>query len=149
MKQKITEWTKRYLPAEILSIIITLVTAGFVFKFTGNQLTTAFAVTWAGNVAYFGYILVSDILISIKKCKHQSIPYTGISLLKNLRALALEFGFAEILDSFFVRPALMYFLPIWLDNLYLGIFLAKIAADVTFYIPVIASYELSKRHLSK
>lgn len=149
MKQKITEWTKRYLPAEILSIIITLITAGLVFNITNNQLTTALAGTWAGNIAYFGYILVSDILISIKKCKLQSINYTGVSLLKNLRALALEFGFAELIDSLFIRPALMYYFPIWLNNLYLGIFLAKIAADITFYIPAITSYELNKRYLSK
>ena len=64
---------------------------------------------------------------------------------KKHTALALEFGVAEILDSFLIRPALMYYVPIWTGRLLFGIAIAKIAADLTFYLPAIISYELVTR----
>ena len=149
MKVKIREWLKRYLPAEILSIITTLAAAGLAYRLTGNQLTTALAGTWGGNISYFGYILASDIARTVKSCQLAGLPYTGTTLLRNMRDLALEFGLAEVFDSFFIRPALMYYLPVLVGNLSLGILIAKIAADITFYIPAIVSYELSKKYLKK
>jgi hypothetical protein len=149
MKIKIREWMKRYLPAEILSVIVTLLAAGLAYRLTQNQLSTALAGTWGGNIAYFGYILHGDMRQTVKTCHLANAPYTGERVLKNLRDLALEFGVAEVIDSFFIRPALMYYLPILTGNLSLGILTAKIAADVTFYIPAIASYELSKKYLKK
>lgn len=149
MKQKIRGWLKRYLPAEILSIIATLLCAWLANHLTGNRITVALAGTWGGNIAYFGYILISDIVQSVQECRFQGVSYSGGKFLTNIRALLLEFGVAEIIDSMFIRPALMYYLPIWLDSLTIGIMVAKVAADVTFYIPAIASYELNKRHLQK
>ncbi len=147
MKLKLLEWTKRYLPAEIFSLVITLLSAGLAYRLTGNQLTTALVGTWAGNFSYFGCIIITDIIQTLKEFNRNGAPYTWKAFLANVRALVLEFGVAEIIDSFFIRPMLMYYLPALLNNLSLGILLAKIAADITFYIPVIASYELSKRHL--
>jgi hypothetical protein len=149
MKQKIREWAWRYLPAEIVSVIITLLSAGITFELTGNYVTTALAGTWGGNIAYFGYILIADSMHTRKARHSEGKRYTKKDLLGNLKELALEFGIAEVIDSFFIRPALMYYLPILLGNLSLGIFIAKIAADVTFYIPAIISYELRKKHLNK
>jgi hypothetical protein len=147
MKRKVKEWLKRYLPAEILSVIATLATAMLVFKATNDPLSTALAGTWGGNIAYFGYILVKDILITEKKCGTAGAAYTFKHLFNNLRALVLEFGPAEVLDSFLIRPALMYYIPVWIGQLALGILIAKIAADITFYIPAIISYELRDKYL--
>lgn len=149
MKHKVKEWIKRYLPAEILSILLTLISAWSANELTHNSITTALAGTWGGNIAYFGYILVSDVWISINRLKSLNQKYTWKNFLVNLKALAVEFGVAEIVDSLFIRPALMYYFPIWLGNLSLGIIVAKIAADITFYIPAIISYELGKKYISK
>ena len=43
----------------------------------------------------------------------------------------------------------MYYLPRWLGHFGAGILLAKLLADVTFYIPAILSYELSKKRLRR
>lgn len=149
MKAKIREWMKRYLPAEILSIFTTLIAAGLAYQLTGSPLTTALAGTWGGNISYFGYILISDVVQTRRASQLAQVRYTGNTLLKNMRDLALEFGMAEVFDSFFIRPALMYYLPVLVGNLPLGILIAKIAADITFYIPAIVSYELSKKYLRK
>ncbi|MBC8082980.1 MAG: hypothetical protein H7Z21_07190, partial [Hymenobacter sp.] len=66
---------------------------------------------------------------------------------RNVRALAVEFGPAEVLDSLLIRPALLYYVPHWLGSFAAGILLAKLLADVTFYVPAILSYELSKKRL--
>lgn len=147
MKQKISEWARRYLPAEALSVIITLAATSIAYSLTRNPITTALVGTWAGNMAYFGYILLADIMASVRALRRVGMPYTLVSLMKNGRALALEFGLAEVIDSLFIRPALMYYLPIWIGSLWLGVLLAKLLADVTFYVPAIISYELSKKYL--
>jgi hypothetical protein len=147
MKHKVRGWLKRYLPAEILSILVTLLCAWFAHKATGNMVTTALAGTWGGNVAYFGYILLSDVVQNLRVCKIQGIPYSTALFFNNLRDLFFEFGLAELIDSFLIRPALMFYFPIWFGNLTIGILVAKITADVTFYIPAIVSYELSKKYL--
>ncbi|QDA61190.1 hypothetical protein [Hymenobacter jejuensis] len=149
MKPKIKEWLKRYLPAEALSLLATLVAAWLAWHGTGSRVTAALAGTWSGNVAYFGYILASDVYRTHQQGFALGKPYTTNTLLKNVRALAVEFGVAELADSFIIRPALMYYLPLWLGSFSGGILLAKALADVTFYVPAIISYELSKNRLRK
>ncbi len=148
-QSRIKEWLQRYLPAEILSVILTLVSAGVVSYFTQNPVKTALAGTWGGNLAYFGYILVADIMHTKKVLRKLNQRYKLKALLKNIRALLVEFGLAEVVDSFFIRPLLMYYFPIWLDSLTWGILVAKFTADITFYVPAIISYEISKKHLRK
>ncbi|UPL48023.1 hypothetical protein [Hymenobacter sublimis] len=148
MKQKIREWLRRYLLAEVLSVGATLAGAGLVWHLAPNQdLRAALAGTWAGNVAYFGWLLGQDVQLARRTLRAQGRPYTRRSLGRNLRALVVEFGPAELLDSLLIRPALLYWLPRWTGSRAGGVLLAKFAADVTFYIPAIISYELSKKRL--
>jgi hypothetical protein len=145
MKDKLNEWVKRYLPAELFSLALTLLSAELTFFYTQSQIVTALTATFVGNIAYFGCILLNDIRLTRKQCLSRKQPYTFLILLKNIRALLIEFGFAEAIDSLLVRPTLMYYLPIAVNNLTWGTVLAKISADITFYIPAIISYELSKK----
>ena len=145
MKQRLHEWLRRYLPAEILSVVATLLAATVVLRATRNGLRAALAATWAGNVAYFGPLLVQDVYQTRRARRQRGQTYTWRTFGQNLRALAVEFGPAEVLDSFLIRPALMYYLPRWLGHFGAGILVAKLLADVTFYIPTILSYEFSKK----
>ncbi|WP_400193999.1 hypothetical protein [Hymenobacter sp. B81] len=147
MKQKALEWLRRYLPAEILSVLATLGCAGLAYWATGNRVSTALAGTWGGNVAYFGCILLTDVVQTRRRRRALGQRYTAAALGRNVRALAVEFGVAELADSLLIRPALMYYLPLWLGSLSGGLLLAKLLADVTFYVPAIVGYELSKKHL--
>lgn len=147
MKQKVIEWVKRYLPAEIISIIVTLISSVLTYKFTRSNLTTALVGTWVGNIGYFGTILVTDIYTTNRELISKQKRYTIRTLGLNLRALFVEFGLAEVVDSLLVRPTLMYYLPIWVNDISLGVILAKFAADITFYVPAIIAYELSKKKL--
>ncbi|MFD2718919.1 hypothetical protein ACFST9_09345 [Hymenobacter monticola] len=149
MKQRLREWLRRYLPAELLSAVATLVAAGLVMRATRSGARTALAATWAGNVAYFGLLLALDVRQTQQARRRRGYAYTWRTLGQNLRALAVEFGPAEVLDSLVIRPDLLYYLPRWLGHFAVGILLAKLLADVTFYIPAILSYKLSKKRLRR
>ncbi|MCC7029318.1 MAG: hypothetical protein IT257_03360 [Chitinophagaceae bacterium] len=145
MKNKIKEWIKRYLPAELLSVIVTMLAAKVTYEMSGSLISTAIAATWAGNISYFGYILVNDVVIANKRCTTLSEKFSDRHFSVILKAMALEFGVAELIDTILVRPAMMYYFPLWLNNLSLGIFTAKIVADLLFYIPAIICYEIIKK----
>jgi len=149
MKARVREWIRRYLPAEILSLVFTVAATLITYQITHSRLSTALSGTWFGNIGYFGYILIADIAHTQKVLGQADKRYTFSSFLKNIRALVAEFGIAELLDSFLVRPALMYYLPILTGSLLAGSVLAKFVADVTFYVPAIAGYELTKSRLRK
>ncbi len=147
MKAKIKEWIIRYLPAEIISIIVTVISSVLTFRFTQNHLTTALVGTWVGNIGYFGIILLTDVYKTCHELKLKNGHYSFKTFLLNCRALFVEFGVAELFDSVFVRPTLMYYLPIWVNDISLGVIIAKFAADISFYIPAIIGYEFTKKKL--
>jgi hypothetical protein len=149
VRARVKEWLRRYLPAELLSVAVTLAAAWLTFRLTGNGVKTALAGTWGGNIAYFGYILAVDLVQTRQAGRALGLPYTRLTFWKNVKALAVEFGVAEIADSLLIRPLLMYYLPLWLGHLSGGILVAKLVADVTFYVPAIISYEWSKNRLRK
>jgi hypothetical protein len=143
MLHKVHEWSKRYLPAEIVCTITALIGAGVTHYITGNPIATAFAGTWGENIGYYGYISYTD----LKKRKNKNKKLNFMQYLLHIRDLIFEFGFSEILDSFLIRPALMYVIPQMLNNVMVGIFIAKITADIIFYIPTIIAYELKKKYI--
>ena len=149
MKVKLKEWFKRYGWAEVVSLLLTITASWLTFKYTKNDISTALVATWVGNIGYFGTILIQDIVLAISELQAVGTKYSLKVFYKNVRALLVEFGIAEVFDSFFIRPTLLYFFPLWMGNRTLGTVVAKFAADITFYIPTIISYELSKKKFRK
>lgn len=146
-KHKLAEWVKRYLPAEILSTAVTLLSAWLVRQHGGSPLVLALISTWSGNISYFGYMFTFEINSSLKAHRQASKDYTSASLIIDLRGLLVEFGFAELLDSFLIRPVAMYTIPLFVPDFTAGIIAAKLTADIVFYIPAIVGYELNKKYL--
>lgn len=148
MKPRIREWLWRYLPAEAVSIAGTLLPALILASSDASRVSIALAGTWGGNIGYFGTILLRDVLKARRGLRISGHHYTARHLLRNLRDLLIEFGLAEILDSFFIRPALMYWLPLKTGSFTWGLIAAKFLADLTFYLPAIFFYEWNKRRKS-
>jgi hypothetical protein len=149
MSGRVKEWVWRYGPAEIVSLLTTLVPAIIVQSRSGNAVAAALAGTWGGNVGYFGTILIRDMLLMQRALHTAGKSYTLTAFGRNVRALLIEFGVAEIFDSLLVRPALMYYLPVYLGDFSVGIIVAKFLADITFYLPAIIFYEWSKGRFRK
>ena len=146
---KIKEWLWRYTPAEVVSLIGTLLGAWLVYHWTDNRLGASAAGTICGNVGYFGTILMRDVRKTRSQLQHDNRAYTFSVFFKNVRALFIEFGLAEVLDTFLIRPFLLYQMPLWIGSLAWGWIIAKFAADVTFYLPAILFYEWSKKRYRK
>lgn len=146
MNVRVKEWLKRYVPAELLSTAATIISGLLVLHLWHNHVAMAIAATWAGNIFYFGTILICDIVFANKQLKLADRRYTVASFLKNMRAFIVEFGIAEVLDSFVIRPMLLYYIPILIDSTFWGLLTGKILADITFYVPAIIGYEVAKKH---
>jgi hypothetical protein len=131
VKRRAVEWLKRYLPAECASLVGALLAANVVFSLTANSAAAAIAGAWGENGAYYSVMLLREV---------RAVRSVWVAL----RNLTIEFGPAEALDSLLVRPAMMYFGAQLAGDLTLGTLLGKLAADISFYVPAIAAYELRR-----
>ena len=149
MKHKIKEWARRYLLAESIGVILGISCAWFVFIFTQNRILAAFVGAWTENVGYYGFIMLREVRLKKKQHKEQNKKYGFASFFKMLFHLFVEFGPAEYLDSFVIRPFYLYFFPFFISNFAVALFVGQMAANVTFYIPTIFSYEMKKKWLKE
>jgi hypothetical protein len=129
-----TAWLRRYLPAELIGTLLALLCAWLAAALTDSPAATALAGTWGENLGFYGLMLARELTLR------------GVRRLPTVVCeLVLEFGLAESLDSLLLRPALMYAGMRLAQSPALGIVAGKLAADIVFYIPTIASYELLRR----
>ena len=136
-KVKVREWTGRYAIPLVFGKIATILSANAGRLLFGNVIVAAFLGTWADNLAFYGLIAFRD----MKKRKGR----TAGDFLKVARNMLVEFGPAEYLDSFVVRPLFLSAFPYLVADYSLAVLLGSVAADVTYFIPVIISYEKRKR----
>jgi hypothetical protein len=131
------EWLRRYGPAELLALLGAL--GGYVLleAATGSRAAAAFGAAIGDNVGYYAVIAVREIAARRRLRQRHAVHRAA-------GALVLEFGPAEALDSAIVRPACTAVAAAALGPA-AGVLAAKLVADLAFYAPVIASYELRKR----
>lgn len=147
MKIKVKEWVRRYLPADILSTLLSLATAWVIHRTTGDNVLAAFFGAATASLSFYGLIAYNDLRKSSKHHRKRRLTYGFVAYLKDLRNLIVEFGPSEILDVLAVRPFFMYLMPKLIGEFILGTFIGKMIADVVFFIPAIVMYEVRKKHL--
>lgn len=143
--QKIKEFSKRYLPAEIVGTLTAIGAASIVHVFSDNPVFIAYIATLGEAVGFFSTIFIQHFIAYSKKHKKENTQFSFSDISKIISHVFLEFGPAEIIDSLVLRPFFMYLFPLLVRNFTLGILLGKIAGDITFYLMVIISYEMQKR----
>ena len=142
-KSNFKEWFNRYKYAELASTSAALITSLFSKIYSG--LTTAYLITFAEYLAFYGVILFTSykkLAVNNKLLNKKTTFRDVLSLIKNL---VLEFGYPAFLDFLVVRPFCMYWMPILCGNYFFGIILGKITADSCFYFFTIINYEIIKR----
>jgi len=146
--RKLREWVGRYLPAEILGTLTALAAAWTAHAASGSLVSAAIAGTIGEGLAYYGCIALREAR-SYRAChrRHAAPKRLWLTGSRTVRALLLEFGPAELVDSFLARPFLMYLMPGVLHSFTAGILAGKLAADVVFYSLAISAYELRKQRL--
>ncbi|TRX28622.1 hypothetical protein FNW25_04325 [Flavobacterium franklandianum] len=142
-KSNFKEWFDRYKYAELSATSAVLASSQFSRIFDG--LTTAYLITFAEYVAFYGVILFMAYQKLVKANRLLDKKTSLKEILFLIRNLLLEFGYPALLDLFFIRPFCMYWMPILTGNYFMGIILGKIAADSIFYGLAIVNYELIKR----
>lgn len=144
IKQKIREWLKRYLPAEIIGTITAVSAATIAHLFSENLILIAYTGSLGEAIGFYSTVFIQHILIVSKKNRTEQKIFSVFDLTKIITNIVLEFGPAGIIDGLLLRPFFMYLFPVLLQNFTLGIFVGKIAGDITFYFLVILGYEIKK-----
>jgi hypothetical protein len=146
MREKLREWGRRYLLAEIVGTLTALAAALAVHTLTGSLAAAALAGSVAETVAYYG-VIVRRTLPQLYRAhagtgQVRRLLRTGRSLLAEVS----DFVAAELADTFLIRPGLIYLAGGWGGSgVAGGLLIGKLLADVGFYAVVIPSYELRKR----
>lgn len=138
MKTKLAEWLKRYLAAEIAGTITLSIGSALGYWLCDSKVAVACIATASELVGYYGVILYQD----IRNSRRQSAYTTRKFFLVDIRRIICEFGVAEYIDTFVLRPFFMYKMPLLIKNFATGTIVGKLCADITFYVPAIAMREL-------
>lgn len=121
-------WIARYLPAEVAGTAA-LVFSGLLASLWTDAAPFIALAALVGEILGFYAVLAVTIYLEqvrVTATRRRALARTGM-------LLVAEFGAAELLDTFLVRPAALL-LGIWLlpDPLW-GMLLGKVAADIVFY----------------
>jgi hypothetical protein len=143
LKRKSKEWLKRYLPSEIAGTVTALTAACTAQVFCENPIIIAYIATVGEAIGFYSTVFTQHILVVLKTKEIENKTFILKDFAKIASKIILEYGLAGVIDGLLLRPLFMYLFPILLHNFMLGILAGKIAGDITFYILVIISYELS------
>jgi len=145
LKQKIKEWLKRYWLAEIVCTTTAIVAASIAHYIYNEAVIAAFVGSLGEAIGFYSTVFIQNIQRENKIMKEENASFSFQKIIKVISSLILEFGPARLIDGLLLRPFFMYIFPILLHDFTLGILLGKFAGDITFYLLVIASYEVQKR----
>lgn len=143
------QWISRYLPLEVLGTVAAVAGSWAAYEASGSIVVAALAGTVAEGVGYYALVVVRGVRGHLASQRvgrlRQRSGRTTLAVALTLRGMLAEFGPAEVLDTFVVRPALLIAAAAWLGPNPTGWLVGKLAADVVFYAVAIASFELGRR----
>ena len=147
LSAKLTEWTRRYLPLEIVATVTAMAGGIGTAAFTSNAIAIAYGGAMGENVGYYGLAFVREmrahtITAAASGAAAEPVHVRAGRVIKNL---FWEFGVAELFDSFISRPFWMFTATSLIGSLEAGIVAGKIIADVFFYAIAIVFYEARKK----
>ena len=135
-------WIKRYAPPEIAGTL-TMVLAGMAVSGLGAPVwLVGIAAALAEGV---GFYAVAG--ISVWREQRRAFPDRGPVgiLIRVLGLLLFEFGPAELLDSFLVRPVAIMLGVQLLPVVAWGLVAGKVVADIAFYILAATAFRVSEK----
>ena len=143
-RSRVGDWVRRYGLAEVAGVLTALFAAWIADVLGAPAVVIAYAATAGENIGFYGVIVSRQLAVDRRLALAAGMPYHGLRVWRTMRELLLEFGPAEVLDSVVFRPLAMG-LGVRFLGRDLGVVAGKLAADVTFYLPVIVTYELRRQ----
>ena len=146
---RVAQWVARYLPLEVLGTLAAVAGSWAAYEASGSIVVAAVAGTIAEGVGYYALVVVRGIrghLVSRRVARVGGRARRAtLATALTLRGMLAEFGPAEVLDTFLVRPALLVAAAAWLGPTPTGWLVGKLAADAVFYAVAISSFEVGRR----
>jgi hypothetical protein len=140
-------WLRIYGGPEVAAWLAAAAAFGLVHASGGPLLGAALAGAWAEDVTFVGYFAVRAVREQSRHHRHrQGVTYFFFTLWSAFWSLFIELGLAETIDKF-VRPALLYEIPRSLHNLIAGFIVAKLSADIIYYVLAYAGRTVRMRYL--
>jgi hypothetical protein len=134
------EWLLRYGPAEVAATLTTVLVVQALDRATGSAALAAYAGALGDGLVFYGVLFLREWLVQQRKRARVATGRAPTSLYV-AREMFLEFGAAEMLDLFVIRPfCLGAGLRLLGDAL--GPLAGKLTADVMFYAQVLTVREL-------
>lgn len=140
-KYKIKDWEGRYGLPLVASTVMAIIAANVAHVLLDNLIIAAFLATWSDTITFYGIVAYRD--LKLREKRDGELKITGF--LKVFRDMLAEFGAAEYLDTFIIRPFWLSIIPTLISNYSLAILLGSLVANVTYFVPTIFSYEARKR----
>lgn len=141
MREKAKEWFGRYALAVTLGTAAALTAANISQYYFDNVVISAFIASIADALVGYGVLITKDIRERIKM--DGKLTWTGFW--KVVRNMFIEFGPAEYLDTYVFRPFFFSVFPLFIPHYSLAILLGSLTTEITYFIPVIFSYEMRKK----
>jgi hypothetical protein len=143
LRSRAGDWLRRYGTAEVVGIGAALIAARLAESAGLHAIALAYAATIGENLGFYGTIVARQVAHDVRLARAVGDRYTGRRIWKTTRDILIEFGPAELLDSFVIRPLAMGVGVRFLGRNF-GVILGKLVADITFYVPVIVTYEVRR-----
>lgn len=147
---KLREWGRRYLLAEVVGALSALVAAVSVYTATRSLASAALAASLAETAGFYAVVLGRTLPPLYRL--HAGLSH-GRRLWRTGRlglAEAADFVVAELVDTLLLRPGLIFLAAHWAgQDVVVGLVVGKLLADVGFYAVVIPSYELRKKLVAR
>lgn len=135
-------WIKRYLPPELAGTATMLVAGVAVAAAAAPAIVIGLVGTAAENVGFY-------CVAAITVWREQRLNFPDDGVLRRVRRVAvllvLEFGPAELLDTFLVRPLALTLAVHLLPDIALGLIVGKLAADVVFYVLAATAFRVTEK----
>lgn len=121
-------WVRRYGPAEAACLVTMLVASVLAAAVTTSPPVLAACAIIGATVGFYGVLGAS-----VLREQRRAAAGPWRAALRTAGLLLAEFGVAEVLDTFFWRPALMIAAVVVLNHPVWGLLAGKLVADVLFY----------------
>ena len=148
-RARVRGWVMRYLPPEVLGTVAAVASAWLAYAVSDSLVVAAVAGTLGESAGYYALVVVRGARGHVRSARVQRMPRRTRRMWATTwltaRAVAAEFGPAELVDTVVVRPTLLFAASAALGATPAGWLAGKLAADAVFYAVAITSFELGRR----
>ena len=143
VRARLGEWIQRYAPGEIVGLAGALLGWSVISAATESAVAAAYGASLGESLGFYGTIVLREMIQGAYAAGARRAPYGPAQVAATWRGLVIEFGPAELADLLALRPLAMWVGTRALGHP-LGVVAGKLLADLAFYLPVVATYELRK-----